>query len=678
MATSPFLAARRRLQRIGIVPRLVTASLLAVVLAAVAVQAWTLHIVEESQADTAQRALNTNMAELKELLRPYGNEWRLDAEGRLILGDQVLNGRAELVDRVRRVAGGAATIFAGDTRVATNVTQPDGSRAVGTKLAAGPVRDAVIGRGQTYRGTADILGVPHLTIYEPVRDAAGRHAGILFVGVPLTEVHAVMGRLVRESLLAGLAVIVLVGAVRWFALQSTMRPLGELAASVRSIAAGKLDQPAPCADRTDQLGEIGRAIEVLREGARRTKALEAQAEGERAAKDRRQVATERLTQDFGTTVSGVLATLGRSAGEMRGAAARMAEAAERTRQDMAATAADAEGSSQSLSTVAAATEELTASVGEIARQVAQAARSAGEAVDRARATDATVQGLSAAAGQIGEVVRLISDIAGQTNLLALNATIEAARAGEAGKGFAVVAGEVKALASQTAQATSRIAAQVTAIQSATGEAVEAVRGVARAIDEVSEVASAIAAAVEQQGAATQEIAQQVQHVAQATDNGTHAMRSVSVTAEESGAASQAVLGAADQVAGQSGALREEVDHFLKAMRASQDSEERRRYERIAGRGLPVRLRCATYGEAQGSLRDLSLGGAALACDWPCDVGAEVMVELPGSTEMVSARVVDSRDHVLALAFRQDPVTLSRLGRAMERLSAVSDGQSSAA
>src|SRR5205085_2939014 len=81
-------------------------------------------------------------------------------------------------------------------------------------------------------------------------------------------------------------------------------------------------------------------------------------------------------------------------------------------------------------------------------------------VTEAESTNQQIAGLAEAAQKIGDVVKLIRDIAGQTNLLALNATIEAARAGDAGRGFAVVASEVKSLAVQTAKATEEIAAQL--------------------------------------------------------------------------------------------------------------------------------------------------------------------------------------------------------------------------
>ncbi|MFC0386609.1 methyl-accepting chemotaxis protein [Muricoccus vinaceus] len=661
------LEVRGRARRIGIVTRLLVSSLLAVVVAVVAVQAWTLQVAHEAEMQGAQKALQINLAMLRSELGAIGTEWRLGEDGRLTLNGQLLNGRDDLVDKLGRITGGVATIFAGETRVATNVLRPDGTRAVGTKLAAGPARDAVIGRGDRYQGTADILGSSYLTIYEPIAGVTGRPAGILFVGVPLAEAEAAINKMVREGLLAGLLVIVVVGAVRWFALHRSMRPLGELAASVRAIAEGQLDRPAPCADRTDQLGQIGRAIEVLRDGALRAREAEQQMAVERAAKDRRQEAMDRLTTDFGTTVSGVLVKLTTSADGMRSAAGGMAQAAEKTRGEMESTAVEASGSSQNLATVAAATEQLTASVGEISHQVEQAAGSAQQAVQLAQTTNTTVASLSDAAGQISEVVRLISDIAGQTNLLALNATIEAARAGDAGKGFAVVAAEVKQLASQTAQATSRIGAQVAAIQSVTGEAVEAVRGVVAAISQVSEVASAIAAAVEQQGAATREIAVQVQGIAQVTDKATHAMRDVCSTAEQSGTISHTVLSAADQVASQSDGLRQEVDHFLNAVRMRQGDEERRRYERVAGGGTSVQLLCGTHGTGSAALRDISLGGATLACEWPCDIGAEVLLRLPGEGDMASARIVDSRDGTLAVAFRQEPANLARVTRAVETI-----------
>ena len=169
-----------------------------------------------------------------------------------------------------------------------------------------------------------------------------------------------------------------------------------------------------------------------------------------------------------------------------------------------------------MQTVASAAEELSASISEIARQVAQSSEIADQAVQDANRTDSIVKTLADGAQKIGDVVGLISTIAGQTNLLALNATIEAARAGDAGKGFAVVASEVKSLANQTAKATEDISQQVAQIQVATKEAVTAIEAISQTIGEVSRIATAIAAAVEEQGAATQEIARNVHEAASGT------------------------------------------------------------------------------------------------------------------------------------------------------------------
>jgi methyl-accepting chemotaxis protein len=140
------------------------------------------------------------------------------------------------------------------------------------------------------------------------------------------------------------------------------------------------------------------------------------------------------------------------------------------------------------------------------------------AVSKAKATSDKFAGLVHATQTIGDVVKLIQQIAGQTNLLALNATIEAARAGEGGRGFAVVASEVKTLAVQTANATHEIAGQILAVQTSTTEAVDTIHGIEDCMGEINTYASAIAASVEQQSKATSEISYNVANASQETNS----------------------------------------------------------------------------------------------------------------------------------------------------------------
>jgi methyl-accepting chemotaxis protein len=178
------------------------------------------------------------------------------------------------------------------------------------------------------------------------------------------------------------------------------------------------------------------------------------------------------------------------------------ENAQDTQMRMVNTSQLLDGSNVNVQRVAASITELAQSTREIAEQsstatiIAQRARSE---TDRVRQT---IQSLEQAIGKIGDMGGLIAGIASKTNLLALNATIEAARAGQAGRGFAVVAEEVKALASQTAGATSEIASQLTAVRSATRDVADVVRAVVKIIEEITNACGAIAAATEQQSVTT--------------------------------------------------------------------------------------------------------------------------------------------------------------------------------
>jgi methyl-accepting chemotaxis protein len=279
-------------------------------------------------------------------------------------------------------------------------------------------------------------------------------------------------------------------------------------------------------------------------------------------------AQAKLADSFEAEVGGVVQALATSVKQMRQGVETVSQSADTSGREADAVAEVSAQAGQDVQAVAASAEELAASVAEITRQVTEGAQVARSAAEEARATDATVQGLVQSAAKIGDVVRLISDIAGQTNLLALNATIEAARAGEAGKGFAVVASEVKNLASQTAKATEEIAAQIGAIQTTTDDAAKALRNIGATIDRMNEVTTAIAGAVEEQGAATREIARSAAQVAEGTGAVVRRIDDVRRAAGDTGGAARNMRDSAEALTAQADALRGKADSFLANVRAS--------------------------------------------------------------------------------------------------------------
>jgi methyl-accepting chemotaxis protein len=222
---------------------------------------------------------------------------------------------------------------------------------------------------------------------------------------------------------------------------------------------------------------------------------------------------------------------------------------------------------QNVQSMSTATKHLSNSVAEIRQQVEMSTEMISAAVVQARTSNDQVQGLSIAAQKIGDVVKLITDIAGQTNLLALNATIEAARAGEAGKGFAVVAGEVKALANQTQQATEEISLQVATIQEATRISVHAIREVTETIGKVNESSTVIAAAVSQQSDTTREIARSVVEASQGSKKVSFNLGGINLAAQETGESASHVLEAANELSSDGVLLKTLVDGFLQEVRA---------------------------------------------------------------------------------------------------------------
>ena len=364
------------------------------------------------------------------------------------------------------------------------------------------------------------------------------------------------------------AALVLAGTIAWLTQRSIVRPIDALTDALGGLAAGALDVVVPARSRHDEIGRIARAVEVLRQAALDRDRLEAEQVADRAARERRQIAIEARILSFDREIAGALGHLVDNAGDLRRTAGSLRATAETTARQAGSVAGAARAASGNVETVAAAAEELAASVAEIGRQGAVSAETAEIAVREAARGGAVVEGLSAATGSIGEIVKLIDDIAAQTNLLALNATIEAARAGEAGKGFAVVANEVKSLAAQTARATQEIGRQIGDIRTATGEAVAIIGEIGLVIGRISAASLAISGAVDQQGGATRDIARNVQQAATGTGAVSETIAAVTQDAGRTESASAEMLSTADALAARATDLRREVDGFLTDIRAA--------------------------------------------------------------------------------------------------------------
>ncbi|MGJ5077179.1 methyl-accepting chemotaxis protein [Bradyrhizobium oligotrophicum] len=367
----------------------------------------------------------------------------------------------------------------------------------------------------------------------------------------------------------GAAAILFGCLVAFLIARSITGPLASMTRAMGRLASGDVAVEIPGRGSRDEIGAMATAIQVFKDNMAETERLRAEhADAEARQEQQRRDDMAKLARQFEQAVGEIVDAVSHASSELEASAGTLTSTAARGQDLSTEVAAASQEASSDVQTVASAAEELSSSVSEISRQVQESARIASEAVAQANRTNERVGTLSKAATRIGDVLELISSIAGQTNLLALNATIEAARAGEAGRGFAVVAAEVKALAEQTAKATGEIAQQVSGIQAATEESVGSIKEIGSTIGRLSEISAAVSAAVEEQGAATQEISRNVQHAANGTQRVSRNIDDVQRGASETGSASSQVLAAARSLSAESGRLKREVSRFLGSLQAA--------------------------------------------------------------------------------------------------------------
>lgn len=473
--------------------------------------------------------------------------------------NEVMNSTAGLGETGSTVLVGSDYLLRNDTKVT------EANDILKTSIKNDAIAMALAGDDAIALGD-DFLNQPAEFVAKPISFAGTNWA--LVAVKQLDEIYAPVNAMRNQIVLLALGILLILGLVGFVLSRRITNPISALVNQMRDLANGNTDIALQGVDRSDEIGDMNKAVAVFQDNAIERDKLQGDSQRVTETRLERQKRVDSLIQDFRSVVAKSLDGVAANTDQMQSTAQSLTATAEETSSQAGTASTASEAASQNVQAVAAAAEELSASIDEIGRQISDTNDVVGRANSAAELTNEKVTGLADAASRIGKVVSLIRDIAEQTNLLALNATIEAARAGEAGRGFAVVASEVKELATQTGKATEEIGSQISNIQVETESAVAAIGEISEIMRDVNTKTSAIAAAVEEQGASTTEISRNVQQAAMGSATVTDNIGGVTVAAGETAQSIGEILAASENVSRETGELRTVVDDFMENVSAA--------------------------------------------------------------------------------------------------------------
>lgn len=446
-------------------------------------------------AETVEEGLKSTAISMQNTLHLLGEGKDFEVRnGELWKGDVNISQHQELVDNIKDETAIDVSIFYGDIRYATSITDGESERVIGGAADA-DVAEQVLTNGTDFVDEElKINGVDYYGYYRPLYNESGdKIIGMLFTGMEKEYVDKGATKILNSMLLLIAIVSFFSYISSFFYISLITRDLKSSVKALDALANGDLaaDIDRRALRRRDEIGTLMRAVLNLR-------GLMKEVIGAIVEKgDAVQMAAQQIDDQTSQTARAI-GQVDMAVGEISESATSQASETQRATENVIVMGEMVEQTREEVESLLAHAEEMQAA-GEIATKTLEELDEINSQTKQAiEVIYEQTHTTNESALRIREVTNIISGIAEETNLLSLNASIEAARAGEQGRGFAVVASQIQKLAEQSNSSTTEIAKIINELLEDSEKAVSS-------MDEVKEIMEEQSLKVEKTGEAFSQV-----------------------------------------------------------------------------------------------------------------------------------------------------------------------------
>lgn len=400
-------------------------------------------------------------------------------DGRLEKGGKLLSDDCHLIDQIKEQSGLEVTLFWGNERVITTVTDEKGKRAVGTTIDADFAKDILSGKSDShFTQDIEVAGADYCGFYIPLTQENGEIVGLIFTGRAKADVEKDIRRSKMKMASGMLLVFVITFIVVVFLVQQIIKALKHTIDRLDDVAAGKLDfeMHSKMLARADEIGEMSNSIQGLINEFKTilTNLSDSSLELEHFS-DEFEASFDTITEN--------ISNINIAVDEVANGATSQANETMEANNEIANMGNSIEGAvsdieilNQNSAKMKDYSKSAEDTLNELVAISMQTSHAIEEVKEQTNLTNESAQAIQAATD-------MITSIAAQTNMLSLNASIEAARAGENGKGFAVVADEIRNLSEQSRNSAEEILAIVSELIRNSNTSVETMNHVSGSVQE---------------------------------------------------------------------------------------------------------------------------------------------------------------------------------------------------